>query len=202
MGRLSRGLHDRQRGWGTCWCRASSTRTPRTSFTSRFGADLPFLGEARATDELLAEVTSRRGVAVLAHPDRREAWRALDRDALCSLVGIEVWNRKYDGWAPSSVAIRLCEKESGLIPFFGLDFHTRRQLFPLAMIVDAEQPGTAESVVNSLLARRCHPTAFGVRGARLTQGAGLTAARSAEASRRFVRPVVRRWRRLRGRQRG
>jgi hypothetical protein len=159
--------------------------------------DLPFLGEGRATDELLADVASRGGAAMFAHPDRREAWRMLDGDSAASLVGIEVWNRKYDGWAPGRVGTRLCEQHSAIVPFFGLDFHTRRQLFPLAMIIDAEQPGTVETVVDALLARRCRPVAFGVRGGRLTQGVGLATARSAEASRRVMRPVVRRWRRFR-----
>jgi len=177
---------------------------PRNLVHVAVWGDLPFLGEARATDELLADAASKGGAAMFAHPDRREAWRMLDRNRnlVSSLVGIEVWNRKYDGWAPGKAGSRLCEKESELVPFFGLDLHTRRQLFPLAMIVDAEQPGTIETVIDSLLARRCRPTAFGLRGDWLTQGVGLAAARSAEACRRFARPAVRRWRRFRLSEKG
>ncbi len=164
--------------------------------------DVPFLGEGRPTKELLADAASKGGAAMFAHPGRREAWRQLDDHAASLLVGIEVWNRKYDGWAPGRLGARLCEGRPELVPFFGLDFHTRRQLFPLGMLIDVDPPGTAEAVVSALLGRRCRPVAFGVGGHRLIQGPGYGLARSAEASRRFIRPAVRRWRRFRNQTSG
>jgi hypothetical protein len=43
-----------------------------------------------------------------------------------------------------------------------MDFHNRRQMFPLSMSLDLEAPPTEKSVVDCLRARRCHPHAFGI----------------------------------------
>jgi hypothetical protein len=160
--------------------------------------DLPFLGEGRETGELLSDAVDGGGAAMFAHPGRRDAGRLLDGDVASQLVGIEVWNRKYDGWAPGPGAVRMCES-SETVPFFGLDFHTSRQFHPIGMLVDVEGSATAASIVDSVLARRCRPFAFRFDGERLMHGPGHSVARSAEAMRRAVRPGVRRWRRLRGR---
>lgn len=164
--------------------------------------DLPFLGEGRVTGKLLADAFAGGGAAVFAHPGRREAGRLLDDLEVSHLVGIEVWNRKYDGWAPGPAGTRLCQRYSEVVPYFGLDFHTRRQFHPMGMLVDVEGPETAESIVAGLRTGRCRPFAFGIEGRRLMQGPGYALSRSAEASRRFIRPAVRRWRRFRGRASG
>src|SRR5258708_3566891 len=62
---------------------------------------VPFLGEEMPTAELLRRVKAAGGVAVLAHPSRRQAWKVFDSGWTDGLLGIEVWNRKTDGWAPS-----------------------------------------------------------------------------------------------------
>jgi hypothetical protein len=109
---------------------------------------------------VLAEVRAAKGVAVLAHPSRRDAWKCYDPSWTDGLLGIEVWNRKYDGWAPSHTAPPLVSI-AGAVPFVGLDFHTPRQLFPLAMALDMDEGLNEEAVVNCLRSRRCYARTFG-----------------------------------------
>jgi predicted metal-dependent phosphoesterase TrpH len=156
-----------------------------------WGKELPFLGERRRSADLIAEAAEAGAAAMLAHPQRRGAWRLLERSSLEQLVGIEVWNRKYDGWSPGSLATELCEANEGLTPFFGLDFHTQRQFFPLAMSIETEIPAGPDGVVDALLRRRCRPLAFGRGGERFLHGPGAGAARAAERSRKIIRPAVR-----------
>jgi predicted metal-dependent phosphoesterase TrpH len=159
-----------------------------------WGKDLPFLGEGRRTADLIAEAAEAGAAPMLAHPERRDAWTRVEQQSLERLVGIEVWNRKYHGWAPGSLASELWAKNEGLIPFFGLDFHTHRQFFPLAMSIDVDAVAAPADVVEALLQRRCRPLAFGVDGGRFLGGPGFGAARAAERSRKVVRPIVRRLR--------
>jgi predicted metal-dependent phosphoesterase TrpH len=149
-----------------------------------------FLGAGRPTAELLAAVRERGGVAVLAHPARRQAWRALSDATLALADGIEVWNRKYDGWAPSAEALELARR-TGLRPYVGLDFHTARQFFPLALAA----PGESGSVVDALRDGRLEPTALRLPAARVSRGRGLAAAQSAERARRLLRSAARQARR-------
>jgi hypothetical protein len=118
-----------------------------------------FLGEGLSTDQLLKKVRANNGVAVLAHPARRKAWLRYDSSWTSYLVGIEIWNRKYDGWAPSPVAATLL-RGTDLVPFVSLDFHQRNQMFPLSMHLDISGPITEDNVVNSIRACRCRATAF------------------------------------------
>lgn len=150
-----------------------------------------FLGRGRPTGELLADARASGGVAVIAHPSRRNAWRALQPDWLALARGIEVWNRKYDGWAPSSVGLELADRD-GLLPMVGLDFHTARQFFPLAMVAEISAPVDDAVVVDALRAGELAPTAFATRQERFGQGAGLEAARAAEALRRSLAQTKRR----------
>ncbi len=121
---------------------------------------VPFLGEGLPTSEMLEAVRSAGGLAVLAHPSRKDAWKSFDAYWAERLLGIEVWNRKYDGWAPSKTSPTLL-KSSGAIPFVGMDFHTQRQSFPLTMALDLDQNITEETVLECLRARRCYARAFG-----------------------------------------
>lgn len=94
--------------------------------------DVPFFGDGLQIGRLLAQVTESGGTAVWAHPWRRDAWRRADSSWYSHLVAVEVWNRKYDGIAPNRNAITLANREQ-LTKFVALDFHTRRQLFPLSL---------------------------------------------------------------------
>src|SRR3954447_7840349 len=77
-----------------------------------------FAGGGLKTNELLKHVQSTGGVSVLAHPSRRKAWNLFEPEWPEYLDGIETWNRKTDGWAPSRHAEPLLES-SGLPAFVG-----------------------------------------------------------------------------------
>jgi len=121
--------------------------------------DVPFLGEGMPTSTVLEEVNRARGVSVFAHPRRRNAWRQFDPSWSEKLLGVEVWNRKTDGWRPSDKGAALVGTS---VPFVSLDFHERNQFFPLTMVLDLEGEASETSVLQCLRARRCHPTAFGI----------------------------------------
>jgi hypothetical protein len=122
--------------------------------------DVPFLGEGVGTAEVLQAVRASNGVAVLAHPKRRDAWKCFKPCWADSLLGIEVWNRKYDGWAPSETTAQLLQ-DSSMVPFVGLDFHAWNQSFPLTMSLDVESKVTEATVLDCLRKRRLRPYAFG-----------------------------------------
>lgn len=153
---------------------------------------VPFLGESLPTDEMLEKVKSNFGVSVLAHPTRKGAWQCFVPQWRSNLLGIEAWNRKYDGWAPSDTASQLLH-QSECIPFVGLDFHTQRQSFPLTMTLDVEGSLTEDSVLDCLRGRRCSPQAFGSPLGREVFRKVLPMMRIAERSRRtaarFARKV-------------
>jgi hypothetical protein len=151
---------------------------------------VPFLGENLPTAEMLEGVKAAKGVAVLAHPSRKDAWQCFTPQWADGLLGIEVWNRKYDGWAPSEMAPALIP-QAGAVPFVGLDFHTQRQSFPLAMALDLEGSITEETVMDCLHARRCSPRAFGAPLGRDLFRKALPALRIAERSRRTAARIAR-----------
>jgi len=122
---------------------------------------VPFLGENLPTGEMLEGVRAANGVAVLAHPTRRKAYECFDPSWTDKLLGIEMWNRKYDGWVPSKNSPGLLQAANAL-PFVGLDFHTDRQLFPLTMALRMEETVTEDTVLECLRARSCSPRAFGL----------------------------------------
>jgi len=121
---------------------------------------VPFLGEGVPTMELLKQVKAANGIAVLAHPSRKQAWRRFDPAWREALLGIEIWNRKTDGWAPSCTAASLFEGTS-LLPFLGLDFHDRRQFFPLATELDLAPTFSQEELLSCFKAGRYRHLAFG-----------------------------------------
>lgn len=152
---------------------------------------VPFLGEGLPTTEMLEGVKRANGLAVLAHPSRRDAWKSFEPSWTRLLFGIEVWNRKYDGWAPSKTAPVL-QQTANAVPFVGLDFHTQRQSFPLAMTLEMDEKITEEAVLSCLRSRRCRPRAFGHP---LNEGPVRTALpvlRVAERGRKMMASTVRR----------
>lgn len=151
---------------------------------------VPFLGEGLPTRTMLEAVRSSHGVAVLAHPTRKEAWRFFEPEWADRLLGIEVWNRKYDGWAPSHTAPALVGC-SNAIEFVGLDFHTQRQSFPLGMALDLDGTPTEAAVVDCLRSRRCHARAFGVPLNQNPLRRALPALGIAERSRRMAASIAR-----------
>jgi hypothetical protein len=149
-----------------------------------------FLGENLATSALLLEVQQAGGIAVLAHPSRKAAYSLFEQPWAECLWGIEAWNRKYDGWAPSHSAFELL-RTSKLVPFVGLDFHTSRQLFPLAMALDIDGELSEVSVICSLRERRCRARALGRDLNALSGGLPRAAMCIAEQGRRAARGAFR-----------
>jgi hypothetical protein len=151
--------------------------------------DVPFFGSTPSIEDLLHRVTASKGVAVLAHPWRREAWRHVEPAWLDHLSGIELWNRKYDGWAPSQAAAALIER-AALPAFAGLDFHTARQFFPLSLSLDLESDAndalTTEAVLRSLRTGRFVPQLMGRDIAALAGGVPRRMAGGAESVRRVL----------------
>jgi len=123
--------------------------------------DVPFLGEQLATVRMLEQVRAFGGYAVLAHPSRKDAWKSFDSSWAELLSGIEIWNRKYDGWAPSKTAPSLLESYDK-IPFVGLDFHTHRQFFPLGMMMELTGEITEAAILRCFSSRLCRPEVKGV----------------------------------------
>ncbi len=154
--------------------------------------DVPFVGADVDTGILLSAVAAAGGVAVLAHPSRKEAWRKFDPSWASNLVGIESWNRKTDGWAPSRDAQPLL-KTSGALPFVGLDFHDQRQFFPLAINLEILPPVSEAAVLESICAKRCNFKAFGSSIQHFSTGVAANTFRLAELFRRGARPIYRRW---------
>ena len=156
----------------------------------------PFLGEGLKTDALLDAVAAHAGHAVLAHPARRAAWQCFSPRWTDTLLGIEAWNRKYDGVAPGDAASTLLEARTA-VPFAGLDFHTARQFFPLGMLLDLEGPISEETVLECLRLRRCSARAFGLPLTERRFGTALPLLQVAERARRSL-AALRRYSKARG----
>lgn len=154
-----------------------------------------FLGRDRPTGELLRDARDAGAVAVLAHPERRDAWRSFEPDWLELAHGVEIWNRKVDGWAPGAAGLALAGKGE-LWPFVGLDFHSSRQFFPLTMAAPIDGALTTAAVLAALRAGALQPMAFGRSATSFSRGAGLDAVRAGEHLRR---PLARAYRGVRRR---
>ena len=150
---------------------------------------VPFLGEGLPTREMLEAVRVANGVAVLAHPSRKDAWQCFEPYWADRLLGVEAWNRKYDGWAPSKAAPALLQSGDS-IPFVGMDFHTDRQSFPLAMALDLQPSVTEDAVLECLRSRRCSARAFGLPLGHHLLRTTMPALGIAERGRRKVASIV------------
>ena len=139
---------------------------------------------------MLEQVGAHHGAAVLAHPSRRHAWERFEPRWKPLLLGIEIWNRKTDGWAPSAHALDLIDNT--LLPFVGMDFHTSRQMFPLAMQLNLPTDVTEATVLSCLQARECVPHAFGRPLEFSLRGTPAMALKLAERCRRSLARVYRR----------
>jgi hypothetical protein len=152
---------------------------------------VPFLGEGIPTGELLTAVAKHDGISVFAHPVRRDAWQSIDPAWLELFTGIEIWTRKWDGWAPNPRACQWAAAHE-LVGFGALDLHRPGQSFPLAMELEIDDaPHTVEACVGALRQGRCEVRIHGLPATALTGGVLGRAARAVEALRRPV------WRRAR-----
>lgn len=161
--------------------------------------DIPFIGEALETAVTVEAARRAGGLPVLAHPGRRDALEKLDRSLLDDFIGLELWNRKYDGYAPNRRVAELLKERPGMLAFVSLDFHTARQFHPLAMVLDVDDPVSEDSVCDALRRGRARATAFRLPAMEMALGPLSPAVRSAELGRRNAARHLRSARKLRGR---
>jgi hypothetical protein len=159
---------------------------------------LPFLGEGIPTAEVLLAARNSRCAAVIAHPVRREAWRVIEPEWLQMCAGIEIWTRKWDGWAPNRWAAKQAH-EHGLAGVVSLDLHNRHQMFPLAMELEVDTALTTGACVDALRRRRCRALVRGLPVAPVAHG---PLARAAGGVEKLRRPIWRRGRLVRNRLTG
>lgn len=156
-----------------------------------WGDDIEFLGEGRATIEVLRDAQQCGAATLMAHPWRRDGISRYRPEWGPLLSGMEIWNRKYDGVAPNTQAESFAAREA-LPPFVSLDFHTRRQFFPLAMSISLGGPPSPGTLVEAIRARACRPELLGVSALRFTAGPEEAALRTLERGRRRLRGPLRR----------
>jgi hypothetical protein len=116
------------------------------------------------------------------------------------LSGIEVWNRKTDGWAPSESGLELAH-QTGATPFVGVDFHDRRQFFPLAMNLSIAGSVTEAAVIECLRHGHVGATAFGAPALSFSRGGPRAVVATAERWRRSAAAFVRTGKRRTGARR-
>jgi hypothetical protein len=145
-----------------------------------------FLGNNQPTGDLLRKATGKNGICVLAHPSRCEAWKKLDSSWLPLFHGIELWNRKFDGIAPSREASGLLKVPGTSTAFVGLDFHRINQLFPLTMMIQINGTLSAENVFTALRTGNSCPLALGISALRFTGGFLSPVAAAADRIRRLI----------------
>lgn len=151
---------------------------------------VPFLGECVPTTRLLVQVVEHGGVSVLAHPVRRDAWEIVEPDWLRLCTGIEIWTRKWDGWAPNPRASQWAA-DYGLVGVAALDLHRPGQAFPLAMELEITPPLSVGACVDALREGRCRAVIGALPALPLSHGGLAMTARVVEHLRRPV------WRQLR-----
>jgi len=152
--------------------------------------DVPFLGEGRQTLDVLQQAGEHGGVCVFAHPARKAAWQAFRKEWLGYLAGIEVWNRKTDGWSPGREAGQLV-LETGASPLVGIDFHTAKQFFPLAVLMNVEGSVDERKVLDALRLGKFHCEAFGVDFDIFTRGLAGSLIKLLESFRRLAARILR-----------
>jgi hypothetical protein len=154
----------------------------------------PFYGRSPGTADLLPRAHADGAASVFAHPRRRDAFLRFDPDWAPHLVGIEAWNRKYDGIRPNDWALEQAATV-GVGAMVALDWHGPRQLYPLALrVLDPGGGSNLErgmAVVAALRAGRTTATAFGLPLDRFRRGVLGGLSRSAETARRAAAPAVR-----------
>lgn len=154
-----------------------------------------FLGAGVPTTELLQRVTEFGGFAVLAHPARRDAWEVIDPAWYPDIGGIEVWTRKWDGWAPNQRSVAVAARYD-LLPVVSLDLHRLNQFFPLAMSITLEGAPTPRSALAGLRATAARPllrnTSVSTLARRPTGDVLTQVERLRRPAVRLLRPVLRR----------
>lgn len=135
--------------------------------------DLPFFGENLPTLTLLENVNSNGGVCVLAHPSRGNTFTKYEYQWEKYLSGIEVWNRKTDGFQMSREALILFKGNPDLIPFVSLDFHNKKQFIPLFMKIKISGYVNSKIVIDAMRSRYIYPSVFGFHAKTMMNKKGI-----------------------------
>jgi hypothetical protein len=136
-----------------------------------WGTKASFLGQSQPTMDILRGAADEQSVAIFAHPRRRGASDRFDARWVPLLSGVETWNRKYDGVAPNRVASKLAASH-GLPPVAGLDLHTGRQLFPLAVEIGVDGVPAEDTLLGAMHAGMFRTRVLGLPAKHLDGGAG------------------------------
>jgi hypothetical protein len=152
--------------------------------------DVPFVGSRAEPEQVLAAAQECGGITVFAHPSRKEAWKRFNPNWSDKITGIEFWNRKTDGWAPSKHAWSLLQMTNSM-PFAGLDFHDSRQFFPMATFLEIQNPINEATVLAVLKARRSTSEVFGLGAPALANGLQVGVLHRAESLRRVAAGLYR-----------
>ena len=120
-----------------------------------------FLGSEIPTGELMSRLAGQaQAFAMLAHPNRRAAWRRIESRWIDQLHAVEIWNRKSDGVRASRV--RSWIEETGLPPMASLDFHSDRQRFPMVTTIAGIDSADVAGMLPALREGRYRTTVGGV----------------------------------------
>jgi predicted metal-dependent phosphoesterase TrpH len=142
-----------------------------------------FLGSSRPTHELLLSAHAAGAITVFAHPARREAWRRFDPDWLPLLSGVEVWNGRY-GSFPAG-ASPFADSAGSVPPFYGIDFHSGRDIQRAGMRVMLDGLVSANAIIAAFSTQRATPEMR-------TRGLSRHLFRSRRGSQRLINRSLRR----------
>src|SRR6267143_130005 len=171
-------------------CPALSTSMPPIACTSWCGERSLFSANVCPRTKCWRELRSLTGwLCLRIHPEGMLR-TCFEPHWAGQLLGIEIWNGKYDGWAPNQTSPPLLQISSA-IPFVGLDFHTHGQSFPLAMGLELQTEVTKETVLQCLRSHRCHARAFGVPLSQNLFRTALPVLGAAEQGRRTLASIAR-----------
>ncbi len=126
-------------------CKRSSSSgflmIPGLEFSCRDGLHILGLGISKISEsddplEVLHHIRQQGGVAVLAHPTKKNY--SLDRIWIKELDGVEIWNSAYDGKflpqaKPMKMFKKLAEQNPGLKPFAGMDLHQEKNYYDVGL---------------------------------------------------------------------
>ncbi|MFH0774230.1 MAG: PHP domain-containing protein [bacterium] len=92
--------------------------------------------------EIVECIHIKEGLAILAHPGRKEY--ELPKDLLSTLDGIEIWNEMYDGrFIPKIDILSLFERAKrinpNLLAFSGVELHSLSQSVTLSLIMNDDK---------------------------------------------------------------
>jgi hypothetical protein len=117
---------------------------PGLEFGCRDELHILGLGVSRISEsddplEVVRHIRQQGGVAVLAHPTKKEY--SLDGAWIGELDGVEIWNSAYDGkFLPQAKSIRtfkeLAQKNPHLKPFAGMDLHQEKNYYDVTLKIN------------------------------------------------------------------